>query len=335
MPGWLTSREPERTNVKLVGLIINILGKHDYNITYYEEIRKRKQYCFNIAAKKDDKLLLVKCLEKLKQFNAEIARELKAVSYTFSGVPLLVALKNDNNRTLIENVVYKKHEIYSVSPNTLKSLLTNPQNVFIYAERGGYHVRIDGKKLRKLREEKRLSLGEVAELVGVTRKTIYEYERESIESTPEIAIKLEEFFRDQLVKPINIFERYKEKGKEVALTYKRRKIDYPLFRGIYEKIKSYGLDIIPFKRTPFDMVIKGSRKPVIIKAIKRTKNEVEIREAQYSARFARVTNAQLVVVSFKEATLKKEERLTRLEEESNTILLSPRELNEIKNIVES
>jgi len=63
---------------------------------------------------------------------------------------------------------------------------------------------VDGKKLRQRREEAGISLGALAKELGVSRETVYRYEREEIEAPAKIAQKLIDMFGEDVIKKISI-----------------------------------------------------------------------------------------------------------------------------------
>src|SRR2546428_814966 len=57
---------------------------------------------------------------------------------------------------------------------------------------------------RRLREERQVSLGTLADIAGVTRRTIQMY-LEGMSATMEVAMRLEEFLNESLVVPVDPF----------------------------------------------------------------------------------------------------------------------------------
>ena len=70
----------------------------------------------------------------------------------------------------------------------------------VYASPGGLYVNIDGEALRDLREKRSMSLGDLGQVLGVSRRTISKYES-GMGTTLDVAIRIEEFFNTGVVNP--------------------------------------------------------------------------------------------------------------------------------------
>jgi putative transcriptional regulator len=66
---------------------------------------------------------------------------------------------------------------------------------------------IDGGKLRERREQAGMSLGALAEELGVARETVYRYERGEIEAPLRVAEKLIRMFGSDVIRRVNIRKR--------------------------------------------------------------------------------------------------------------------------------
>ena len=73
----------------------------------------------------------------------------------------------------------------------------------VYASPGGLYVKIKGDLLREVRERFRMSLGDLASHLGVSRRTISKYES-GMGTTLDVAIRLEEIFNAPLVETIEL-----------------------------------------------------------------------------------------------------------------------------------
>jgi putative transcriptional regulator len=77
---------------------------------------------------------------------------------------------------------------------------------FILAKKGGIYVIMNGEKLKQAREALNLSRGDVADELGLSRRAIYEYEREAISPKIDIALRLEELLNTPLIEPLKLLE---------------------------------------------------------------------------------------------------------------------------------
>jgi putative transcriptional regulator len=168
--------------------------------------------CFDLVAKKQSVLLLIKLITNIDSFKEDQAYELRKLSYMLSGFPLIVGQNIRNSAEIEDGVVYTRYEIPAVSKNTLQNLLIKNLPPLIYAYRGGFKVRFDGALLKEKRLEKNFSLGDLAREIGVSKRAVYEYERGTVDVSHETAMRIEELLDEPLTIAINLFEEMKRIG---------------------------------------------------------------------------------------------------------------------------
>ena len=200
--------------------------------------------CFDLLARKDNILIILKILVNIDSLTSLQAEELSKIAGTFLASPIIIGLKSKHN-FLEEDVVYERHEIPVITPQTLCNIVVNDIHPEILAKRGGYYVKIDGKLLRQLREEKNLSLKELADLSHVSRETIYRYEQGNSQTYPETAMMIEEILQNPITVSINLLESEKKNSLD-------KKIQEPI-----ELIK-LGYDVKSSKKTPFDAISESN-----------------------------------------------------------------------------
>ncbi len=121
------------------------------------------------------------------------------------GAKLLVVAKRMGGEKLLDDVVYERYNAAVVTPETARQLLEGNE-VYIRKLRSMFVVEIDGQILRRKRLENRLSIGAVAETIGVSRKSVYEYERGRSRVHVDIAIKLAELFGEDILRSVDLAE---------------------------------------------------------------------------------------------------------------------------------
>ncbi|MFW9921766.1 MAG: transcriptional regulator [Candidatus Thorarchaeota archaeon] len=168
--------------------------------------------CFDLVAKKNALLLLVKILENIDSLREEQAFELRKLSQMLIGMPLIVGQKIRNDVDIEDGVVYSRYEIPAISYETLKNLLLKNLPPLIYAHRGGFKVKFDGALLKEKRLEKNFSLGDLASEIGISKRAIYEYERGAVDVSLETALLIEELLDEPLTIAISLFEEMKKIG---------------------------------------------------------------------------------------------------------------------------
>ena len=203
--------------------------------------------CFDLVARRELILLLMKVLVNVDGFSAAHAQEIKRVSRTFLASPLLVGLKS-KNEILEEDVVYERHGIPVIAPTTLRNIVVEEIFPEIFADRGGYYVQIDGQIVKEIREQQNLSLKDLADQAHVSRETIYKYETGRVRAQPDTAFLLESILNMKITLSVNLFQVPQEqKVPEIKEVEPRELVDL-------------GFGVINTNRTPFDALAKPETK---------------------------------------------------------------------------
>ncbi|MFQ6013517.1 MAG: transcriptional regulator [Thermoplasmata archaeon] len=217
---------------------------------YVSEQHWSRGLSFDLAARRDEILLLIKVLLNVDALGRDAARELKAIAYGLDAATLLVGVKS-SSRGLEEGVVYSRFGIPIASPKTLQEFLEEGVPPFIFSAPGGLYVRLDSDALRRVREEIGISLGQMAEVAHVSRRTIQMY-LAGMSATVEAASRLEEFLNEPFVLPLDPFGSHEEPEGE-----SRRRSPatdfHGLIRGLLTKL---GYDVFLTHRSPFDAIAR-------------------------------------------------------------------------------
>ena len=194
--------------------------------------------CFDMAARKRLLLLLLKVLINIDGFTGQQAEEIKKVASTFLASPLIVGLKS-KHEYLEEDVVYERHGIPVIAPETLRNMITEEIYPEVFADRGGYFVQVDGEAIKEAREREELSLKELADKAHVSRETIYKYEHGLVRACPETVITLESILNMKITLSVDIF-----RIPEAETT------NTP--ENAPKELMNLGFSLIPTTKTPFD-----------------------------------------------------------------------------------
>src|SRR6059036_3393335 len=202
--------------------------------------------CFDLVARRDDTLLIVKVLQNVDALNKETAHELLEVARILEGSPLVVGERSGTG-TLEDGVIYTRFGVSILSRRTLGEFLEEGVPPFLYSAPGGLYVRLDADALRRLREERQVSLGTLADIAGVTRRTIQMY-LEGMSATMEVAMRLEEFLNESLVMPVDPFALLADPAaREERLTQIEG-----FEREMFERLERLGYRVLRTVRSPFD-----------------------------------------------------------------------------------
>ncbi|MEE8232189.1 MAG: transcriptional regulator [Thermoplasmata archaeon] len=216
---------------------------------FVSEQHRSRGLSFDLAARRDATLLLVKVLLNVDALSRDAARELKAIAYSLDGATLLVGLKSSSG-ALQEGVVYSRFGIPIATPETLQEFLEEGVPPFIFSAPGGLYVRLNADVLRRFRKEMGVSLGQMAEVAHVSRRTIQMY-LDGMSATVEAASRLEEFLNEPLVLPLDPFGLHEEEGRTTRASPAKE------FHGVIrELLTKLGYDVFLTKRSPFDAITK-------------------------------------------------------------------------------
>jgi putative transcriptional regulator len=158
---------------------------------------------FDLLARRDSLLLVVKVLKNIDALDQDEARRLQELGALFPAVPLVVG-QTSGATPLEPGVVYNRYGISIVVAESLEDLLLKGLPPFLFSSPGGVFAHIDGPRLRSLREERRLSLGGLASVAGVSRRTIQLYE-DGAGAEVRVVERLERYLGEPLALAIPLF----------------------------------------------------------------------------------------------------------------------------------
>ena len=249
--------------------------------------------CFDIVASGLLLLLFIKVATNIDAVTEEQAEDLKRLAKFFKASPLIVGVKT-KNAELEEGVVYERFGIYALRPETLYDVLVENELPAIFAERGGFYVRINGELLRKLREKHGYSVNELAQLLGVSRKSLLNYERGEQAVSLEVAIRLEELFDEPLAEPIDVLHSRVEAKLDVVP-------ETPLEKEILDRLRGLGLGVVKVKKAPFNAVSKEDEFNILT-GIDERKTRSTVKRAEMVTEVSRIVNSDGVFILEKTKT---------------------------------
>ncbi len=180
-------------------MVISIMLLADFDVSERCNIRPRS---FDLIAKKGDNLVIIKVASHIDSVSADIAWDLNLIARYLRATPLIVG-ERARDADLERGVVYIRYGLFALSPETLYDYFVEGLSPMVYASPGGLYVKIKGDLLREVRERSRMSLGDLASHLGVSRRTISKYES-GMGTTLDVAIRLEELFNAPLVETIEL-----------------------------------------------------------------------------------------------------------------------------------
>ncbi len=267
---------------------------------YVSDLHSMRLTGFDIVARRDDTLLIIKVLTNIDSFSEEVADELKTLSILLKGCPLLIGEKKGATK-LEDNVAYFRFGIQAITLHTLENHLLEGIPINAYAAPGGFYVNLDEEKLRRLRHEKNISIGALARYVSVSRRAIRMYE-EGMNSRIEVANRIENFLENSITIPINLLKNSYIENK-TAVTYKNELENIKAFqREIFSLLQSVGYRIIPMDRCPFEALSKD-REKILLTCVHKY-NKKLLRKAQIVSSISKIIEKYAVVFTDKDVNKK-------------------------------
>ena len=213
--------------------------------------------CFDFVARRDDQLLIIKVLQNVDALSKATADELRVIARTLRGAPVVIGERSGTG-SLEEGVIYTRFDVPILSRKTFLEFFEEGVPPFIYSAPGGLYVRLDAEALRRLREERQLSLGSLAEMAGVSRRTIQMY-LEGMSASIDVATRLEEVLGEPLVMPVDPFSIMRE-VKEAL----RSPVVLEAFeKALFQRLQRLGFDVLPTVRSPFDAFTQHDEKTLL------------------------------------------------------------------------
>ncbi|HEV2429606.1 MAG TPA: helix-turn-helix domain-containing protein [Thermoplasmata archaeon] len=183
--------------------IERIRGRLESAGFYVSDAHHIRPTSFDLMARRDSLLLILKVLKNIDALDPTEAARLKELSELFGASVVLIGESSGAAR-LESGVVYNRYGIPILDEASLQEYLEKGVPPFLFSSPGGIFARIDGERLRELRELHRLSLGALASIAGVSRRTIQLYE-EGTGAEISVVERLEEFMGEPIARPIEVF----------------------------------------------------------------------------------------------------------------------------------
>lgn len=253
----------------------------------------KREYCLDsIVILGNERVIITKEVDDASSISPSTAGVLKSMANFLDALPVVLAERIDDEK-LEENMVYSRHNLPVLSQDTFKSMLSGAEIPLIYLSHGGIYVKIKGSKLREMREKEGISRGELARMVGVTSRTIINYEEGRSDVSLDVALKLEEMFGDEIFEKASTDSLKEIFGDKIKAP--RMEPRDALLRSLFRELREHGFIDFLFNKAPFDAGVKYVRESTQIKvAIKKdpTSEEVDI-----ARMVSESTKTRLIVVS--------------------------------------
>ncbi len=260
-----------------VTAIQSVLEKAGFFVTDTHSVRPTS---FDLMARRDSTLVILKILKNIDALDSPEAARLRELSKLF-GAQVLVIGQSSGATELGPGVVYYRYGIPIITEASLEEYLLEGVPPFLFSSPGGIFVRVDGNRLRALRDASQLSLGALASVAGVSRRTIQLYEG-GAGAEVDVVERLERFLKEPIAEAIDLFstlegtvprklvtegsptsssaekESSESRGPEVKGPHRPARTGDPLRDGVFRQLDGMGWEVHVTIRCPFDAFTRGT-----------------------------------------------------------------------------
>ena len=266
--------------------IYSIIKKSKYSV--YMLLYPRRNRSIDLIVYSHDEKLFIKAIYDVADLDKTEIMDLKKSRRAYETKTLIVAVEN-KNKALEDDVIYVKQNVSIVTPNTLEKRIIHNNKPIVMNVHGNYILKINPERFKEKIRQHGFSRSGLAEMLGVSRKTIYMYEKGdmfiSLEKGLELATLLGEDIFEELDFQVEDFE---TSSKEECSP--RDQIEIILLRAA----KHFGQLFLNFSRTPIDVVLKGRSTISIIK--EDLQGELMREKIENAEKIANATNTPIVTI---------------------------------------
>lgn len=255
------------TKEKLVTQTKNEFQKAGYSL-WNENFQSN---AFDFIAKKNDLMelrsnpqkIITKVLVDLDLFKKHTSLDLQLVSKLISGFPLLIS-HSATGKHIKKGTMYKRHNVSAISLRTLQMFLKyergldSSARISQFAHRGGIYVNLSKEKFKARRKQLQLDMTILAKKVGISRQSLYKYEKgESFPKTKYFKM-LSNILGDNLDIPLDILEnQFKDICQHTLKAYMQPRSQ--LQKEITNYLAEKEFNVLWFKSEPFDGLSKPTK----------------------------------------------------------------------------
>ncbi len=231
---------------KLYEEVISALMQRGFDVKSFIDVNS----CFDLIARKQGLILILKVLSNIDSLRPEHAQELHKLAHAFHASSLIVG-ERSKTQELLPSVLYERYELPALSLKGFVSLLD--QELPMEKSFKGKSVAIlDAEKLREERESREMTLKELSQKAQVSLESLYRYEK-GAPTSMEVAEKLERILHTKLIQGINVFAMPEISPKL------EEKIPY---NSALEQLHALGLKLSVFEHAP--LTAAGNEKKLLI-----------------------------------------------------------------------
>lgn len=197
---------------------------------------------FDIVARREH-LFLIKALLNVDALDESHALDLRAISYFLSAYPFVISQKN-NREHLNDSIVYSRFELPVITPHLFRIMLEEEEMIVTHSSKGRHTQEINTFTLKEKRKELGLTLEELAQHIGISKKAMYEIENKRVNPQRETARSLERILRIELALPYEM--------KHTEAVYLKPKHHFQ--KVVSMEFSRIGIDNSSVHASPFEII---------------------------------------------------------------------------------
>ena len=216
--------------------------------------------CFDMVARRGDKIILVKTLANIDAFKKDDAIVLQLVAQFFDAIPLIVG-KTTRRGALDDGVVYRRYGVPTIAPHSFERLIVEEQQPRQFIQRGGRFVSIDGEKLKEVRLSLNMTQEELADCIQVSARAVLAYEKNEMAVSVEAADKLERELKTDLIIPVDLLSSVAIPDEQPQTAASIENLDLAQrVKDFFEKLE---MSVLWTDRAPFHVIAKEEGPPLM------------------------------------------------------------------------
>ncbi|MBI2543049.1 MAG: helix-turn-helix domain-containing protein [Candidatus Aenigmarchaeota archaeon] len=261
---------------------------------------------FDIVARREH-LFLIKTLMNVDALDESHATDLQTISYFLSAYPFVISQRN-NREHLNDAVVYSRFELPVMTPQLFKTMLEDEDIIVTYSSKGRHTQEINTFSLREKRKELDLTLEELAQQAGISKKAMYEIEKRRVNPKKETVRKLERILSAELSLPYEM--------KHTQAVYRNPRNHFQ--KSVSMEFSRIGIDNSSVHSSPFEIVGKESFSLITSLSIVPSEAKNELNEIKQLSNIFSSKSVLISKRSYKESV-------------EGVPIISEQELNQIKD----
>jgi putative transcriptional regulator len=248
--------------------------------------------CFDMVARKDDKIILIKTLANIDAFKKDDAIVLQLVAQFFDAIPLIVG-KTTRRGALDDGIVYKRYGVPTIAPHSFERMIVEEQQPRQFIQRGGRFVSIDGEKLKEVRLSLNMTQEELADCIQVSARAVLAYEKNEMAVSVEAAEKLERELKTDLIIPVDLLSSVAVPDEQPQTAASIENLDLvKRVRDFFEKLE---MSVLWTDRAPFHVIAKEEGPPLMT-GVGSIKSKALKRRVEILKSVSEVTESDAVII---------------------------------------